>query len=211
VQPPVFAQLGIAVLVAFWFDAFEQPLVGGRVAVACFASGQTVEVNEQDATRRVGQVAAVAVGADAVAGLQAGGFVGGDDEAGATEFEAALADASIRPQCLGADDIGADAQVGVDAAGFFGEVDVHGIAVGAAFGNDGLQRSRGIAGLADGHRDAHGSAAGSIHPRVVGDGPGQRQRRLGFEVVFEDAAVEGLFETVTVKEHPPEGERISGT
>ena len=40
----------------------------------------------------------------------------------------------------------------MDAAGFLGEFDVHGIVISAAFGNDGLQRSRGVAGLADGDR-----------------------------------------------------------
>ncbi len=94
-------------------------------------------------------------------------------------LEAAVGQIFIRPQRLGADDIGADAQVGVDAAGFLGEFDVHRIALGAAFGNDGLQHSRRVAGLADGHRDAHGGAAGGVHPRVVGDGPGERRAAAG--------------------------------
>ncbi len=66
---------------------------------------------------------------------------------------------------------------------FVCKFDVDRITLRAAFGNDRFQHARRVAGAADGHRDAHGGAAGGVDPRVVGDGPGEAQRRLGVEVV----------------------------
>ncbi|MGB5009627.1 MAG: hypothetical protein WBO88_04950, partial [Candidatus Dechloromonas phosphoritropha] len=73
---------------------------------------------------------------------------------------------------------------------------MHRITLGAAFDNDRLQQARRVAGLSNGHGNPHGSAAGGVDPRVVGNGPGKGDLRLGVEVVFEDAAVEGLFQAV---------------
>ena len=53
-------------------------MIGRRVAAARFVGAQAVEVDDRDAARRIGQVAAVAVGMNAVAGLQLGDFLGRD-------------------------------------------------------------------------------------------------------------------------------------
>ncbi len=84
-------------------------------------------------------------------------------------------------------------QVGVDAAGVLGKFDVQRIALGAAFAQ---RRSAAFPGASPGWPTViamrTAAPSGGVDPRVVRDGKGQRQRRLGVEVVFEDAAVEGL-------------------
>ena len=123
-------------------------------------------------------------------------FSGGTIKPARTGKATGLPGVLVRLQRVCRHHFGADGEVGMDAPGLVGESDVHRVALGPAFLDHGLQAAGGQGDGADGRGDAHGGAVGGIDPGVVGDGVGRGQGRLAGQVLFEDAAVEGLLQAV---------------
>ena len=191
------AVLALRLGIALRLDPVSHPLVDRREPGAHGIGVQAEEVDHPHPARPVGQVPAVAVGADVplqpchAAQPEFRRFGRRDDEPRTVQLDARRGDAQVGTQRLRGGHVGADAQVGVQQGAAFGQCHLHLAALAVLLSGHGHQLAGRCTGRQHRHRNAHRRAVGTVHPGVVGDRKGQvrsvtGQRRL------HHAAVEGL-------------------
>ena len=99
-----------------------------------------------------------------------GGLLGGDDEARPEQLHAAVAQAEVSLQRARRQQVRSHGQIGMNQPGVLAQLHLHFAVLAGHFGGDGLQPPCARAGGGHGHGDAHGGAAGAVHPGVIGNG-----------------------------------------